>query len=494
MFLFACSSSGGDAQGAGGATTFGGAGPVGAGGTGVGGVGVSTGGTSYAGSGNTPVGAGGTIGAGGSNGGTGAVISGGGTGAVGAGGGSAGMAVGGSAGAGAGGAGAGGAAGGTGIGCPGQNLAAVPADTSMRGPWAVGVKTVHIGRLTIEITYPAQAGSEAGKPPVTYDTRDWLPKNATQGAGFTPIADSESPAVQPLNGPIYRDLPLDATHGPYPVIIFMHGTASFRVASGTAQATWASRGFVVVAADYPGLFLGDQLCTSGCGCAATGAADYPGDFKLQTDALTAGTGDVAFLKGHVDMAHIGFAGHSVGGCTVVTQADTTGASVVIGLSSAAPIMSTGGKLKSLMFMSGMSDTVFNYASGGGLGNFVCPGATGAVTDAYKASTGATKTRLVGVTNGGHLTPTDLCQKNADGNNAIQVLHNHHWCGVDAVAIVGLPTLFDCGANGFDYKVGVTDTIYATTAAFEETLTCTDRTAAFMNIKTAETTIGDFQTK
>ena len=81
-----------------------------------------------------------------------------------------------------------------------------------------------------------------------------------------------------------------------------------------------------------------------------------------------------------------------------------------------------------------------------------------VTDAYTATMlgSGTEKRLVGVTNGGHLTPTHLCQKNADGNNAIQVLHNHHWCGVDAVAIVGLPTLFDCGANNFDRQVGVKD--------------------------------------
>ena len=90
------------------------------------------------------------------------------------------------------------------------------------------------------------------------------------------------------------------------------------------------------------------------------------------------------------------------------------------------------------------------------------------------------------------TPTDLCQKNADGNNAIQVLHNHHYCGVDAVAIVGLPTLFDCGANNFDWQTGVKDVAYASTAAFEETLTCQDRSAAFANIQTAQPSIGDFK--
>jgi len=369
----------------------------------------------------------------------------------------------------------------------------VPDDTSARGPWVVGVKTVHIGRLTVEVTYPAAAGSEAGKQETTYDVRDWLPKNPTQASNFTPIMDSESPAVKPVGGKLFRDLPLDETHGPYPVIIFMHGTASFRIASGTIQTLWASRGFVVLAADYPGLMLADQLCSAGCGCQASGMADYPGDFKAQVDALKAPSGEVAFLMGHVDTNHIGFSGHSVGGCTVAASAGTQGASVIIPLNSTAPTAASTG-LKSTMYISGMADTVFAYKTGLSLGNAVCPMAQNAVNDGYNASAGPpdVKKRLVGVTDGGHLTPTDLCQKNAEGNNAITVLHNHHYCGVDAVAIVGLPTLFDCGANGFDWQVGVKDVGYASTAAFEETLQCRDRTAAFANIKTANPTIGDFQ--
>jgi hypothetical protein len=178
---------------------------------------------------------------------------------------------------------------------------------------------------------------------------------------------------------------------------------------------------------------------------------------------------------------------------VATLAGDPNVEVIIPLSSAAatPASST---LKSTMYISGMSDTVFTYATGAGLGNAVCPGSTGSVTDAYTASAGPTavKKRLVGVTNGGHLTPTDLCQKNADGNNAIQVLHNHKYCGVDAVALVGLPALFDCGAMNFDWQVGVKDVEYAGTLALEETLTCRDRAAAITNMKTAVPTIGDFK--
>jgi hypothetical protein len=406
----------------------------------------------------------------------------------------------------------GGSVGGAGTACAGQNLPANPDDPSARGPWVVGVKTVSLDRmghsgekLTVEIEYPAAAGSEQGKPEATYDVRDWLPKDAVQpDPGFTPIPDSESPAVKPIGDKLYRDLPIDDTHGPYPVIVFMHGTASFRIASGSAQSQWASRGFIVVAADYPGLVLTDELCFASCGCPSR-TQDFPNDFQTQFNALKTPTGDLAFLANHLDMTHVGLSGHSVGGCTTAAMTTLPNVQIVIPLSSAAPV-TTSPTLKSLLFFAGMADKVFAYGSGAGLGNFVCTGATGSITDAYTASPSPAgsppvmKKRLVGVTGGGHLVPSDLCQPNANGDNAIQVMGKHFWCGSGAaghntggpVALVGLAGLFDCGATGFDWKTGVNDMNYATTAAFEETLQCRDRTAAFANLKTALPSVGDFK--
>jgi hypothetical protein len=427
------------------------------------------------------------------NGGNGGVIGNGGNGGVIGNGGNGGVITnGGASGAGAGGQGVGG--GGTSVGCSGTTLLSIPTDPSVRGPWVVGVRTVTVGRLTAEIFYPAEPGSEQGKPEVTYDIRAWLPKNAVQNiAGYTPIADSESPAVQPIGGKLFRDVPIDASHGPYPAVIFMHGTASFRIASGSTITQWASRGFVVVGADYPGLMLADQLCTAGCGCTA-GTANYASDIQGQITALTTPSGDLAFLGNHVDMSRIALSGHSVGGCTVSGLAADSNVQLIMPLSSDATTP-TSSTLKSILYFSGMSDTVFTYATGlGGVGDLVCPGAAGTVTTAYTNSAGppAVKKRLVGVTGGGHLVPTDLCQKNADNNNAIQVLHNHHYCGVDAVAVVGLPALFDCGAAGFDWQAGVKDLNYASTAALEETLMCQDRTAQFASLKTNLPTVGDFK--
>src|ERR1700760_162623 len=102
---------------------------------------------------------GGTIGAGGSSGGAGNVA-----------GGAGGTSSGGTAGGGAGGAGTGGAGGSTAAyGCPGSMMQPVPDDPSAWGPWEVGVQTVTIGRLTVELLYPAKMGSSTGKDPATYD-------------------------------------------------------------------------------------------------------------------------------------------------------------------------------------------------------------------------------------------------------------------------------------------------------------------------------------
>ena len=51
----------------------------------------------------------------------------------------------------------------------------------------------------------------------------------------------------------------ETTPAGFPVIVFVHGTAGWRSQSLSLVSHWASRGFVVVAADYPGICLHDLL-------------------------------------------------------------------------------------------------------------------------------------------------------------------------------------------------------------------------------------------
>jgi hypothetical protein len=364
----------------------------------------------------------------------------------------------------------------------------VPSDPGVRGPWKVGVQTVTIGRLTVEVTYPAQPGTESGKPEVTYSAADWLP-------GMEATKVKTPTFLAPVGGDLYRGLPIDAAHGPYPVIINIHGTASFRVANISMLTHWASRGFVVVSADYPGLGLHDMLAsTIDCNLPTTGSQDVPTDVTTQITALASPTGPLAFLAGHIDTNRLGITGHSQGACITATLATDPHVQVVVPMAGSVAVTSSS-TLKGIAFIAGIDDKVITYNSAlGSIGNVVCTQGNLQQSDtgAYTASPGppAVKKRLVGITGGGHLSVTDLCTLNAAKVDAAHEAINDKVCGVGDAVIIGLAALDDCGT--VDMNTGIHDTNYASTAAFEEVLMCTDRNAAFANLKQNLPTVGDYQ--
>ncbi|MDB4988157.1 MAG: putative lipoprotein signal peptide [Myxococcaceae bacterium] len=368
------------------------------------------------------------------------------------------------------------------------NLLPLPDDMKARGPWDVGVKTLKIGRLTVEAFYPAKPGSTDGVAEAAYDIRLFLPKTQQKL-----IPDSASPLLKAVGGHVYRDVPLDGDHGPYPVVVFIHGTASFRVASLSTNAHWASRGIVVLAADYPGLGLADTLVATGqCSAdTATGAQDLPGDVNAQIAALKAPSGDTQFFAGHVDTTRLGVSGHSQGACISATLSSLPGVRIVLPLDGSTAAAASD-SLESIFYASGMADSVIGYDFPL-IGNTVCPLFSTDSKDAYNGSPGAPKVkkRLLGVTGGGHLVPTDLCAKNAAGNNAVQEATNRMVCGVTSAVIIGLPALNDCGTIS-DYKVGLEAINYGTAAALEETLLCQDRSKQFADLKKNLPQVGDFE--
>jgi hypothetical protein len=267
-----------------------------------------------------------------------------------------------------------------------------------------------------------------------------------------------------------------------------------RIASGSTNAHWASRGFIVLAADYPGLGLTDQL-NAACGYELTGEDDVEGDVRAQLDAATQRSGELAFLGEHVDTTRVAISGHSQGACLSATFSTLPNVQLVMPMTGSTQV-SPSPSLESIMWIAGIEDTVIGYDAIL-LGNVVCPPnplpATSNV-DGYDNSPGApdVKKRLVGITGGGHLVPTDLCQKNMQGRNAIEEASLDEVCGVDTAVIIGLPALFDCGVEGFDWQKGVEAVNYASTAALEETLQCKDRDAAFETMQAAVPLIGDYR--
>lgn len=112
---------------------------------------------------------------------------------------------------------------------------------------------------------------------------------------------------------------------------------------------------------------------------------------------------------------------------------------------------------------------------------------GTTTEAYNASPmSPVKKRMVGISGGGHLVVTDLCQTNSMGKYALQVAEDNGVCGVGFVIGLGL---FDCGM--VDRVKATTIVNDATAAALEETLHCLDRSTQISSLKSRYPLVGDF---
>ncbi|MCB9705441.1 MAG: hypothetical protein H6711_26455 [Myxococcales bacterium] len=316
--------------------------------------------------------------------------------------------------------------------CEGARLLPLPEDPAARGPWAVGAKTVVVADRRTEIWYPARPGSEADLPTVSYDLRLQLPP-AEQGK----IPDEANP-FQPCA--CYRDLPLDDAHGPYPVIVFIHGTAGFRTQSLTFMTHWASRGFVVVASDHDGITLADVL-------GGTIDADQAGDARRVLDALALAEGEFAFLGGHLDLPRIGMSGHSAGGMAIQGLGDR--AQVLIPM--AAGGVEAGAALLSTMVLGGMEDKIVAF---------------GNQQSGYDDS--PAQKRLVGLQDAGHLAFSDLCVLGADQGGILQIALDY---GVEVPQFL-VPLAQDgCAPENLAPETGFEIIKAASAAALHETLHC-----------------------
>ena len=264
-------------------------------------------------------------------------------------------------------------------GCKGQKLReGIPTNLGEKGPWPVGAVTATLGGVVTEVWYPAQIGSLVQQTKVIYPLEEHLP--TTEQGKIKPAAR------QPIQTcDCYRDLPLDTDAGPYPVLVFVHGTAAFRSTNLENAVHWASRGFVVVASDHPGIQLKNMLDGLG-GLAGAGSADQAGDARKVLAALAAPTGPIAFLKDHLDLTRVGAMGHSAGANAVSTLNDV--ADVIIPYAGGNAL--TTDRVKSAMFVTGDKDSVVQPSTAG-----------------YDGTTKTPK-RRVWIKNGGHLVGGSLC--------------------------------------------------------------------------------------
>jgi len=342
-------------------------------------------------------------------------------------------------------------------GCAGGSFIPLPKDTSLPGPWPVGARTVTLGGLTVEVWYPAELGSEAGQDKIRYDIRTGLP-DAEQGK----VSDADNPWQ---DCECWRDLPLDDTHGPYPAVIFIHGTAGFRSQSLEHMVHWASRGFVVLAADHPGLWLKDLL-GSLCGVPMV-PQQLADDIGQLVAAIQAPAGELAFLADHVDGDRIAMAGHSAGGSAIAGAG--TSARVLIPM--AAGGVEPGAALESTLVLGALSDQVVAYSGQqSGYGDSPAP------------------KRLVGIAEAGHLAFSSLCSlKNTQGQDFLAIAEANDVCGAQFASF-----LFDCSP---DYTPDTTSweiTQFASSAVLESVLRCTDAADNFAELETKFPEVAEYQ--
>jgi predicted dienelactone hydrolase len=326
-------------------------------------------------------------------------------------------------------------------GCDGAALLARPASFTERGPWPVGARRVSIGRLAVDVFYPAERGSDFGVDEKVFDIRKFLPPSQQEI-----VSDARNP-VQRCD--CYPDLPVDDVHGPWPVIVFVHGTAAFSTQSLSDVTFWASRGMVVVAATHPGLYLADNLALF-CPDDASGPRDLDGDIDALLAAVQTDGEGLGFPAGALS-DRVALVGHSAGANAVVDAGNRTDASVdvdvVVSLAGSAALVRPEA---SFLALAGTSDGVVRLSSS---------------TSAYEGS--STPRRFVSLEGAGHLAFSDLCEtRNADGENLLTIAQDERICGADAAGL-----LFDCSPGLQDNALSREIVRAATTWVFEERMFC-----------------------
>ena len=247
--------------------------------------------------------------------------------------------------------------------------------------------------------------------------------------------------------------------------MFVHGTASFRTQSLPQMTHWASRGFVVMAADHPGLALGDML-GSLCGAGMV-AQDLAGDVAAILAAARGKTTELAFLADRIDAARIGMAGHSAGGNAIAGFSND--AQVLVPM--AAGGTDAGTELRSTLVLGGTADSVVAYTQ----------------QQSGFADSPAPK-RFVGITDAGHLSFSEICSlRNEAGDDLLTIATDNDVCGAQFAGF-----LFQCSDELIPDPDAWEIVDYATSAVFEETLHCSGVGSNFADLQRRFPQVGEYE--
>lgn len=321
--------------------------------------------------------------------------------------------------------------------CAASTMMPVPENPAEAGPWTVGSRTVTVNGLTTEVFYPATAGSEQGTDLKQWDIRQFMP--ASEAAKIPDAA-----AMKACKN-CYPDLPVDSAHGPYPVLIYVHGTAATRIYSLPFFEHWASRGFIVISADNPGITQKDILESF----TNLFRADQEGDTQDLINSVRniSSRSPLAFLSDVVDGDRIGLSGHSAGGVAVNALGSEPGVRAIMPMASGGT--EAGDYLESTTVLGGMVDATASFAT---------------TTRAYNAS--PSPKRLIGFADMGHVGFVDIC-RGAELREQF---------GLELSGAINRLISDGCGEQFLPQESGWEMVNYVSTAAFEETLMCSTTAA------------------
>jgi len=147
---------------------------------------------------------------------------------------------------------------------------------------------------------------DSGRPTAAHGTAPAAPDRTLRTTVFFPASTADGPP--------------DTAGGPYPLVVFAHGSGGLGTRYFPLLRSWAAQGYVVAAPVFP--FAADGEVDDGT--STEDLVNQPADMSFTIDGMLRLDGDqTSPLRGLVDPDRIGAAGHSLGAMTTLALAANT---------------------------------------------------------------------------------------------------------------------------------------------------------------------------